>query len=85
MPYKMIPVDEQTKERIKELMRAFGMGERAQGALVAKLVNAEYEKWEAYKLVGPKAKCPGAADKGKDAVDLEFEKIVEDTVFGEGA
>jgi len=27
----------------------------------------------------------GAVDKGKDAVDLAFDEIVEDTVYGEGA
>lgn len=27
----------------------------------------------------------GAVDKGKDVVDLAFDEIVEDTVYGEGA
>lgn len=53
--YKMIPVDEETYNRIVELCDAYEMGKRAQGSLVRKLVKADYEKLAAFKLVGEKA------------------------------
>jgi len=50
--YKNIPVDEETYNRLKELCQAYELGERAQGAMVRKLVKAEHEKLAAVKLVG---------------------------------
>ena len=55
--YKTIPVDEETHKRIQALCQAYEMGQRGQGALVRKLVNAEYEKLAAVKLIDqPKQK-----------------------------
>ncbi len=54
MGYKTIPVDEETKKRIIALCKAYEMsGQRGQGAMVTKLVNAEYNKLAAVKLVEP--------------------------------
>ncbi len=51
MTYKTIPVDEETYARVMTLCKAFEMGERGKGALVRKLVKAEYEKLAAVKLL----------------------------------
>ena len=51
--YKTIPVSVETKARILALCAAYRMSKRAQGALVGKLVDAEYEKLAALKLVAP--------------------------------
>ena len=53
--YKMIPVDLETYNRLKELCRAYEMGERAQGTMVRKLVKAEHEKLAVAKLMGKKS------------------------------
>lgn len=42
--YKMIPVDQDTHTRLMALCRAYGFGQRGQGAMVRKLVNSEFEK-----------------------------------------
>jgi len=42
--YKMIPVDQQTHERLMALCNVYGFGQRGQGAMVRKLVNSEFEK-----------------------------------------
>ena len=49
--YKSIPIDEETHKRVMTLCQAYEMGERGQGALVRKLVNAEYNKLAAVKLL----------------------------------
>ena len=51
MTYKMIPVDEETYRKVIVLCKAYEMGERSQGALVRKLVNAEYVKLAEVKLL----------------------------------
>lgn len=51
MKYKTIPVDPETGDKIAALCQAYELGQRGQGALVRKLVNAEYEKLAAVKLV----------------------------------
>lgn len=53
MTYKNIPVDPETAKRIEALCAAYEMGRRGQGALVRKLVKAEYEKLAAVKLIAP--------------------------------
>lgn len=57
MPYKNIPVDPETARRVEALCLAYEMGKRGQGALVRKLVNAEYERLASVKLL------PGDAPK----------------------
>lgn len=51
MTYKTIPVDEETHKRVMALCQAYEMGERGQGALVRKLVNAEFNKLAEVKLL----------------------------------
>ena len=51
MKYKTVPVDEETHEKIQTLCQALDMGKRGQGALVRRLVNAEFEKWSEVKLL----------------------------------
>lgn len=51
MTYKTIPVDEETYRKVIVLCKAYEMGERSQGALVRKLVNAEYVKLAEVKLL----------------------------------
>ena len=59
--YKMIPVDEDTYNKLLDLCQAYEMPKRSQGAMVSKLVNAETEKLAAVKLL------PGAKGKGTRA------------------
>ena len=47
----MIPVDEETHERLMILCLAFELGKRSQGIMVRKLVNAEYDKLAKVKLL----------------------------------
>lgn len=49
--YKTIPVDGETARKLLQLCEAYEMGKRAQGAMVRKLVNAEWEKLAAVKLL----------------------------------
>lgn len=49
--YRMIPVDEDTDQMIVALCEAYEFGKRAKGAMVRKLVRAEYEKLAVVKLV----------------------------------
>lgn len=49
--YKTIPVDGETARKIAQLCEAYEMGKRAQGAMVRKLINAEWEKLAAVKLI----------------------------------
>ena len=58
--YKNIPVDEETDEKVAVLCEAYEFPKRSKGALIRKLVNAEYEKLKALKLL------PGG--KGRKAV-----------------
>jgi hypothetical protein len=51
--YNNIPVDDETLEMVQALCQAYEMGERAQGALVKKVVRAEYRKLETTKLIQP--------------------------------
>ena len=51
MTYKTIPIDEETHKRVMVLCKAYEMGLRSQGALVRKLVNAEYNKLADVKLL----------------------------------
>ncbi len=51
--YENIPVEPVIKKKILALCKAYGMNERSQGIVVANLVNAEYEKWAAIKLIEP--------------------------------
>lgn len=51
MAYKTIPVDEETYEMVQKLCAAYEMNKRAQGALVKKLVKADYNKLAAAKLI----------------------------------
>ncbi len=44
MKYITIPVDKETHRQVMILLRAYEMPTRAQGALVSKLVRAEYDK-----------------------------------------
>jgi hypothetical protein len=53
MGYKTIPVDEETYEMVKELCVAYEMGKRAHGAMVKKVVRAEYQKLAQVKLIAP--------------------------------
>lgn len=57
MTYKNIPVDPETAKKIEALCVAYEMGRRGQGALVRKLVKAEYEKLAAVRML------PGDAPK----------------------
>ncbi len=43
--------DDETSQRTRALCRAYELGEQGQGALVRKLVNAEYEKLASFKLL----------------------------------
>ncbi len=56
--YKNIPVDPETYEKVQALAEAY---ERKLGAQVRVMVNAEYEKLEAVKLIRPVTK----ADEGQ--------------------
>gem|GEM_PF-6532371 len=49
--YKTIPVDIQTHERLGKVAKALGFGERGLGAVVRRLVNEEYAKLLAGKLL----------------------------------
>lgn len=49
--YKTIPVDGETARKLLQLCAAYEMGKRAQGAMVRKLVNAEWEKLTKVKLI----------------------------------
>lgn len=51
MPYKTIPVDEETYEMVQKLCAAYEMGKRAHGAMVKKAVKAEYQKLTQVKLI----------------------------------
>jgi hypothetical protein len=51
--YVNIPVDEETKAMVVALCEAYGLPKRGQGAMVKKLVKADYEKLRAVKLVAP--------------------------------
>lgn len=64
--YKMIPVEEDVYDRILVLCEAYEFPQRSQGALVAKLVNGEYDKLNAMKLL-PKGKTVKAAETPKGA------------------
>lgn len=50
--YKMIPVDEETYKMLTELIATYEMPKRSFGAMVKKLVKADYEKLAPWKLVG---------------------------------
>lgn len=49
--YKNLPVDLDTDEKIAILCRYYGFPKRSKGAMVRKLVNAEFEKPELAKLL----------------------------------
>ena len=51
MAYKTLPVDEETYQKVQILCTTYDMGKRSQGALIRKLVNAEYEKLATAKLL----------------------------------
>ncbi len=53
MSYKTIPVDEETYEMVQKLCVAYEMGKRGQGAMVKKVVKAEYQKLAQVKFVAP--------------------------------
>ena len=53
--YVSVPLDVETHRKVIALCEAYDMGLRAQGALVRKLVNAEYDKLAAVKLIRPVA------------------------------
>lgn len=55
--YETIPVEKETKKKIIILCEAYEMGKRAQGALVSKLVNADYARMKALDLL-PKVEEP---------------------------
>jgi hypothetical protein len=42
--YKTVPVDIETHSKLMALCKAYELGKRAQGAIVRRLVNAEYRK-----------------------------------------
>jgi hypothetical protein len=52
MAYKTIPVDEETYDMVQQLCEAYEMGKRSQGAIVKKLVKADYQKLKSVKLIG---------------------------------
>lgn len=49
--YKTIPVDTQTHERLRKIAKSLGFGQRGLGAIVRRLVNQEYAKMLAGKLL----------------------------------
>ncbi len=49
--YQTIPVDPETKRKLEAICQAHDMGRRSQGAMVRKLVNAEYGRLEASRLI----------------------------------
>ncbi len=65
--YKNIPVDLETHEMLIALCEAFEFGKRGQGAMVKKLVKAEYSKWADVKLLpaGGKGKSAKAVSNAK--------------------
>ena len=56
--YSNVPLDAETYRRVKVLAQAKGFGERGHAAVVRALVNTEYEKWDAVKLVDNQASEP---------------------------
>lgn len=54
--YKNIPVDEETHDRLVALCQAYELGQRGKGALVRKLVKAEYDKLDKAKLLPKEGK-----------------------------
>jgi len=47
--YRTIPVDPETYEKVQLICKMY----QTQGALMRKLVNAEFEKWNSVKLTAP--------------------------------
>lgn len=63
--YKMIPVDKDTDHMIVALCEAYEFGKRAKGAMVKKLVKAEFEKLAAVKLL------PANTKKAKAVAEIK--------------
>lgn len=49
--YRTVPVDFETHAMILAICDAYEMGKRAQGALLRRLVKAEYRKMTKYRLL----------------------------------
>jgi hypothetical protein len=51
--YKMVPVDEETYQKIGILAQAKGFGKRGYGAVVRAMTKVEFDKWASVKLLNP--------------------------------
>lgn len=57
--YRTVPLDPEAHGMLMELCQAYEMGQRAQGAMVKKLVKAEHSKLKALNLDKPAVKEAG--------------------------
>lgn len=62
--YKMIPVDQETYDKLVKLCEAYG---RKQGAQVKAMADIEYEKLAVVKLIG-KLEAPVPTPKSKGTI-----------------